>query len=353
MKKVMTIVLLTLFNLFSVAALSQNNNEPEALGLPGDNLNLYAVLDVFQKSKTLEDFERTINDSSSNINNLDLNNDKKIDYLKVVSSQVSNTHSIILQDVINDKETQDVAVILVSKESSDKIYVQIIGDVDLYGKDYIVEPSDITNGTPNPGYKGRDNVVVYENNYHPVRDWAIVSFLFSPVYVVYHSPYYWGYYPSYWHPWAPIYFENYWAYHRRFYGNYYYHRTLVFRNDYYRNTYIPRRNTSTIVIQNYRGGRYNDTYNGRTYARPAEPRRTDASRQSEINVPRSENTRIDNTTIPRRRYEDLPRPNREVTPRGNNNVNIPRPERSNPSPRANPPSPRPSRQESSGHRRNR
>jgi hypothetical protein len=83
MKKVMTIVLLALFNLFSVAALSQNNNEPEALGLPGDNLNLYAVLDVFQKSKTLEDFERTINDSSSNINNLDLNNDKKIDYFFV------------------------------------------------------------------------------------------------------------------------------------------------------------------------------------------------------------------------------------------------------------------------------
>ena len=80
MKKVMTIVLLALVNLFSVAAFSQNNKEPEALGLPGDNLNLYAVLDIFQKSKTLEDFERTINDPSSNINNLDLNNDKKIDY---------------------------------------------------------------------------------------------------------------------------------------------------------------------------------------------------------------------------------------------------------------------------------
>ena len=404
----------------SLPAFSQNNRQPEALGLPGDNLNLYAVLDVFQKSKTLEDFEQTINDPKSNINNLDLNNDKNIDYLKVVSSELSNTHTIILQDVINSKETQDVAVIEVSKESSGKIYVQIIGDVDLYGKDYIVEPSDVANGTPNPGYSGGD-VVTYENNYRPVRDWVIVSFLFSPVYVVYHSPYHWGYYPSYWHPWAPIYFENYWGYHRRFYGDYYFHRTVVYRNDYYYNNYVPRRNTSTVVIQNYRGGRYNDTYNGRTYARPEEPRRTDTPRRSETNVPRSENPRLDNTNnMPRPRNEASPRPNNDASPRqnntvnptrenndvsprvnnqnaprqnndasprqnntiyptrenndvpprannqnaprqntndnsprGNNNVNAPRPARSNPAPRAvAPSSPRPSRQESSGNRRN-
>jgi hypothetical protein len=31
-----------------------------ALGLPGDNLNLYAVLDVFQDSETVEEFERQL-----------------------------------------------------------------------------------------------------------------------------------------------------------------------------------------------------------------------------------------------------------------------------------------------------
>jgi hypothetical protein len=41
----------------------------QALGLPGDNLNLYAVLDVF---KTVEEFERAINTRDANINNLDL-----------------------------------------------------------------------------------------------------------------------------------------------------------------------------------------------------------------------------------------------------------------------------------------
>lgn len=41
---------------------SQNTDSPVALGLPGDNFNLYAVLDFFQKSQILEEFERKIND---------------------------------------------------------------------------------------------------------------------------------------------------------------------------------------------------------------------------------------------------------------------------------------------------
>jgi hypothetical protein len=46
---------------------SQVENEAVALGLPGDNLNLYAVLDVFQDSETVEEFERAINTRDANI----------------------------------------------------------------------------------------------------------------------------------------------------------------------------------------------------------------------------------------------------------------------------------------------
>ena len=45
----------------------------DSLGLPGDNLNLYAVLDLFQGSKTFEIFEQKLNEKKSKINNLDLN----------------------------------------------------------------------------------------------------------------------------------------------------------------------------------------------------------------------------------------------------------------------------------------
>ena len=59
--------------LFSMPLFSQIENRVVALGMPGDNLNFYAVLNVFQKSKTLEKFERAINGKDTNINNLDLN----------------------------------------------------------------------------------------------------------------------------------------------------------------------------------------------------------------------------------------------------------------------------------------
>ncbi|NSW95826.1 MAG: hypothetical protein HPY62_14045, partial [Bacteroidales bacterium] len=56
------------------AAVTQDWPE-EYLGLPGDNLNLYAVMKLFQESETLEGFERSLNDENSRINNLDLNGD--------------------------------------------------------------------------------------------------------------------------------------------------------------------------------------------------------------------------------------------------------------------------------------
>lgn len=256
--------------LVSLSGFSQNNGEPMALGLPGDNLNLYAVLDIFQKSPTLEDFERAINDKSKNINNLDLNNDRNIDYLRIVSHQVSNTHTIVIQDPINANQNQDVAVIEVSKEPSGKVFIQIIGDEDLYGKNYIIEPSDLQGGTPNPGYNnsGYNNAGYnngYENQYHPVNDWLIVNFLFAPTYVVYHSPYNWGYYPVYWHPWVPVFYENYWGYNRHYYGNVYYRRSIEVRSPVYYSHYAARRSFSPIVIENGRRGGYRETYNGHQY----------------------------------------------------------------------------------------
>ncbi len=56
----------------------------ERLGLPGDNLNLYAVLAIFQESPTLEEFELRLNDPGKMVNNLDLNGDNKIDYIHVI-----------------------------------------------------------------------------------------------------------------------------------------------------------------------------------------------------------------------------------------------------------------------------
>ncbi|OHT44379.1 hypothetical protein [Flavobacterium tructae] len=283
MKKSFLFLVVLIAYLFSLPLFSQTDNEPVALGLPGDNLNLYAVLDVFQKSKTLEEFERVLNEQDSKVNNLDLNNDGEIDYIEIESQKKGNTHVIVLQVAVNSKEKQDVAVIEVEKDKKNNVHVQIIGDRDLYGKNYIVEPSDATAGTPNPGYKGDAPVIVNNNtinNYNTtagnpgyvttnINVWPVVLYLFSPVYVVYRSPWYWGYYPSYWRPWRPVYYHDYWGYHGHYYRNPYYRRTVNIRNQRYYNNYTTRRNSSAVVRDYRSSGRYNATYNGRDYKRPA------------------------------------------------------------------------------------
>jgi predicted ribonuclease YlaK len=141
MKNKISTVVVLLFCIIGTAAFSQTDKEKTkesgSLGLPGDNLDLYAVLDLFQKSKTIEDFEKSLNSEKAGINNLDLNLDKKVDFIKVVTKQKDNDFTFILQINVSEKETQDVAVILVSKDKNKKVTMQIVGDKDLYGKDYI------------------------------------------------------------------------------------------------------------------------------------------------------------------------------------------------------------------------
>ena len=73
--------------MLSSPVFSQTENDTTSLGLPGDNLDLFAVLDLFQKSKTIEDFEKSLNEEKTGINNLDLNLDNKVDFIKVTTEQ--------------------------------------------------------------------------------------------------------------------------------------------------------------------------------------------------------------------------------------------------------------------------
>ena len=64
----------------------------------------------------------------------------------------------ILQVDVSKTETQDVAVILLDKDKNKKISLQIVGDEELYGKDYVIEPKGNSSITANPGYVGPDPV---------------------------------------------------------------------------------------------------------------------------------------------------------------------------------------------------
>src|SRR5688572_1862784 len=113
MKKIILPYLVAAMSLFAQPVFAQEDTT--SLGLAGDNLDLYAVLDLFQKSKTIEAFEKSLNEQKSGINNLDLDLDKKVDFIKVVTKQKESSFTFILQVAVSEKETQDVAVILVGK----------------------------------------------------------------------------------------------------------------------------------------------------------------------------------------------------------------------------------------------
>eukprot|EP01041_Mallomonas_annulata_P032219 gene32219-54661_t len=129
MKKTSTLLVFLLAVAFQLQA---QFTQPKQLGLPGDNLNLYAALKLFQESKTLEDFEKAINDPEQKINNLDLDGDDQIDYINVLDKVKDDVHSITLRVNINSREQQDIAVFVVTKESDNRVYIQVVGDEDLY-----------------------------------------------------------------------------------------------------------------------------------------------------------------------------------------------------------------------------
>src|SRR5678809_1344002 len=132
------------------------------------------------------------------VNNLDLKLDKKVDFIKVTTKKEDSSFTFILQVDVAKSETQDVAIILVNKEKG-KVTIQAVGDPELYGKDYVIEPKGQSPVTANPGYTGADPVVVNvpATTTVVVQSAPLVQYVYSPAYVPYYPPYYYGYYPPY------------------------------------------------------------------------------------------------------------------------------------------------------------
>jgi hypothetical protein len=209
--------------------------QSDSLGMSGDNLDLKAVLAIFKESENTEEFEKKLNAADSKVNNLDLNGDGQVDYLRVIDTKKDDVHSLIIQAPVSKSESQDVAVIQIEKKGKNKAHLQIVGDETLYGKNYIIEPGEETaskektkkeekEANEDDVYAGSDKPVVVN-----VWTWAPVVYLYSPGYTMWVSPWYWGYYPPWYSPWAPypwnMYHTNIIGYSYLVpcrYGNYYY-----------------------------------------------------------------------------------------------------------------------------------
>jgi hypothetical protein len=143
-----------------------------------DNLDLEAVASIFGEAENLEDFERTLNDPGLKISNLDLNKDGVVDYLRVMETSSGSIHLVTIQAVLGEDLFQDVATIDVVKDNEGNTQVRVVGDVYMYGPDYVIVPA----------YVHRPRIVVW---------------FWGPYYDPWYSPYHYGYYPPYYRPWNP------------------------------------------------------------------------------------------------------------------------------------------------------
>ena len=159
-------------------------------------LDLNAVAAAFAESRSVREFEQLLNSSRYMINNLDLNRDGWIDYLRVIETRNGYYHALLIQSCLAPGVFQDVAT-LVAERRSDMLYVEVIGDPYLYGYNYIVRPVFIKR-SPMWNTYGQSN------------------------YTAWSSPYYWGYYPSYYTQPKPIYLNHYQAYVNTYMTNHHY-----------------------------------------------------------------------------------------------------------------------------------
>ncbi|MBK7410425.1 MAG: hypothetical protein IPJ40_21605 [Saprospirales bacterium] len=233
--------------LLSVLFLSATNAQygVERTGYEGDYFSLEGAIELFKQSSSISDFERRINREDSWVNNLDLNYDGRIDYIRVEHRQQGNFHAIVLQVPISRYDVQDVAVIEIEKTGSREAVLQIVGDEYLYGEQVIVEPYEIegysrSNGGYNADYE-------YRNDYVNVYYWPAVQRIFQDQYQVYISPYRWQYYPTWWSPWYQcgwdVYHPRIVVYHRH------YHVVHVHRVIRVHNFYSPYRTYCNSVAQ--------------------------------------------------------------------------------------------------------
>jgi VCBS repeat-containing protein len=144
---------------------------PEVQNL-GDNLNLQALGELVKNSTSAQDIENKLNQQGS-INNLDLNNDGQVDYIKVTEYGSGNQRGFSFTVDVADGQTQEIATIEVA-QGANNAQMNIQGNQQLYG---------------NNGY--------YQSSYS-LTDLMIMSYLFRP-HPYYYSPYHYGYYPSYYH----------------------------------------------------------------------------------------------------------------------------------------------------------
>ena len=142
-----------------------------------DGLDLQAVGQLVKNAKDGEDLERMIN--TADINNIDLNSDGNVDYIKVEEYGAGDNRGFSLYTEFEAGEEQEIATIDIAKDETEEHEIEIHGNQHVYGQNH------------------------YYRSRFGVGDAILLGWLFSS-----HRPYYspWGYgsYPGYYRNYAHV-----------------------------------------------------------------------------------------------------------------------------------------------------
>jgi hypothetical protein len=143
----------------------------------GDNLDLQALGELVRSSGNAQDIENQLN-SSSSINNLDLDGDGQVDYVRVTEIGDGMTRGFSFQVELPNGQVEEVATINI-EQGGDMANMTIQG---------------------NPSYYGDHG---YYHSSHHVSDMLLMAYLFSN-HRPYFSPYHYGSYPRGYHSYRSV-----------------------------------------------------------------------------------------------------------------------------------------------------
>lgn len=256
MKKIKNLFLVTVCFAFST---NSGYAQQDSTGLPGDNFSLQGALEMFKQASSPEDFEKLINTADKHVNNLDLNGDGDVDYIKVISKGEKNVHAFILQISVSEAESQDIAVIELEKTGDTTAVLQIIGDEEIFGEQMIVEASDEGDEELSDD-DGKGGPSVF---FEPVRIvvnvfyWPSVRYVYRPAYVPWVSPWRWKHYPGWYKPRRPVSWQVFHPRRLHYSRNYAVvrtHRVVAAHRIYtpYRRSSVTVRTRTTLARNNYK-----------------------------------------------------------------------------------------------------
>ncbi len=145
-------------------------------------LDLQAVTEIVKQSKNAAEIEQKLNAPGS-VNNLDLYGTGNVDYIHVTEYGKGNMRGFSLTVMDSTGADQEIATIEIERGYNS-------ANVIVYGEPAFYGPGVYYTGAWVPA-----DVVLWAYLWHPHRFWL--------------SPYHYGYYPSYYHPYHPVLFAAY------------------------------------------------------------------------------------------------------------------------------------------------